>query len=44
MWLSFIKTSDLTGARQQKAMAGTDNNLMLKMGNRNLLIYALEIF
>lgn len=44
MCLWFIKTSDLPGARQQKAMACTDNNLMPKMGNRNLFTYTSEVF
>ena len=46
MWMRFINTSakpfDPTGVRQQKAKACMNNNLMLKMGNRNL-IYAGSI-
>lgn len=42
-WTWFITTSakpsDPTGIRQRKAKARTNNNFMLKMGNRNLLIY-----
>lgn len=37
------KPSDPTGVRQRKAKAHTNNNLTLKMGNRNILIYVGSI-
>lgn len=41
MWFTntSAKPFDPTGVRQQKAKACTNSNLMLKMENRNLLIY-----
>lgn len=41
MWFTntSAKPFDPMGVRQQKAKACTNNNLMLKMENRNLLIY-----